>query len=41
MIYLLQGDKAKAQAELEHARVISEKLLREVPKTLPDTRSMA
>ncbi len=32
MIYLLQGDKAKAQAELEHARVISEKLLREVPE---------
>src|SRR5205814_7448451 len=32
MIYLLQGDKAKAQAELEHARVISEKLLREAPE---------
>jgi TolB-like protein/Flp pilus assembly protein TadD len=32
MIYLLQGDKATAQAELEHARVISEKLLREAPE---------
>ena len=32
MIYLLQGDKGKAQAELEHARVISEKLLREAPE---------
>src|SRR5438045_425758 len=31
MIYLLQGDKGKAQAELEQARVISEKLLREAP----------
>jgi TolB-like protein/Flp pilus assembly protein TadD len=31
MIYLLQGDKAKAQAELEHARAVSEKLLREAP----------
>src|SRR5438067_1064196 len=31
MIYLLQGDKEKAQAELEQARVISEKLLREAP----------
>jgi TolB-like protein/Flp pilus assembly protein TadD len=31
MIYLLQGDKAKAQAALEQARVISEKLLREAP----------
>jgi TolB-like protein/Flp pilus assembly protein TadD len=29
MIYLLQGDKGKAQAELENARVVSEKLLRE------------
>src|SRR6266480_3881049 len=31
MIYLLQGEKGKAQAELEQARVISEKLLREAP----------
>src|SRR5881398_4143742 len=31
MIYLLQGDKEKAQAELEQARVISEKLLAEAP----------
>jgi len=31
-IYLLQGDKGKAQAELEHARVISEKLLRDAPE---------
>ena len=31
LIYLLQGDKTKAQAELGHARVISEKLLREAP----------
>jgi len=31
MIYLLQGDKRKAQAELERARLISEKLLREAP----------
>ena len=31
IIYLLQGDKAKAQAALEQARVISEKLLREAP----------
>jgi serine/threonine-protein kinase len=31
MIHLLQGDKIKAQAELEHARVVSEKLLREAP----------
>jgi TolB-like protein/Flp pilus assembly protein TadD len=31
MIHLLQGDKTKAQAELEHARVVSEKLLREAP----------
>jgi tetratricopeptide (TPR) repeat protein len=30
-IHLLQGDKTKAQAELEHARVVSEKLLRETP----------
>jgi len=31
MIYLLQGDKTKAQPELEHARLVSEKLLREAP----------
>jgi len=31
MIYLLQGDKRKARAELERARLISEKLLREAP----------
>src|SRR5437588_3475816 len=31
LIYLLQGDKIKAQAALEQARVISEKLLREAP----------
>src|SRR4029077_5346883 len=30
-IHLLQGDKTKAQSELEHARLISEKLLREAP----------
>ena len=30
-IHLLQGDKIKAQAELEHARLVSEKLLREAP----------
>jgi tetratricopeptide (TPR) repeat protein len=32
MIYLLQGNKTKAQAELEQARIISEKLLREAPE---------
>ena len=32
MIHLLQGDKTKAQAELEHARLVSEKLLREAPE---------
>jgi len=32
MIHLLQGDKARAQTELEHARMISEKLLHEVPE---------
>ena len=32
MIHQLQGDKTKAQAELEQARVISEKLLREAPE---------
>src|SRR5438067_4298188 len=32
MIYLLQGDKTKAQPELEHARLVSEKLLREAPE---------
>src|SRR5882762_9772800 len=31
LIHLLQGDKTKAQPELEHARLISEKLLREAP----------
>src|SRR5436190_6925897 len=32
LIQLLQGDKTKAQPELEHARIISEKLLREAPE---------
>ena len=32
MIYLLQGDKDKAQAALEQARAISERLLREAPE---------
>src|SRR6266436_2320287 len=32
LIHLLQGDKTKAQPELEHARLISEKLLREAPE---------
>jgi tetratricopeptide (TPR) repeat protein len=31
MIHLLQGDKTKAQVELESACVVSEKLLREAP----------
>ena len=31
-IYLLQGDEAKARTALEHARVISEQLLREAPE---------
>ena len=31
MIHLLQADKTKAQAELESARVVTEKLLREAP----------
>ena len=31
MIYLLQGDEPKAQRELEHARVVSEQLLRDAP----------
>src|SRR5207253_4697065 len=31
LIHLLQGDKTKAQPELEHARVVSEKLLGEAP----------
>jgi TolB-like protein/Flp pilus assembly protein TadD len=31
-IHLLQGDRAKAQAELEQARVISERLLRQAPE---------
>jgi serine/threonine-protein kinase len=30
-IYLLQGDKSSAQTEFEHARVVSEKLLRDAP----------
>jgi TolB-like protein/Flp pilus assembly protein TadD len=32
MIHLLQGDKPRAQAEFERARVISEKSLQEVPE---------
>jgi len=32
LIHLLQGDRTKAQPELEHARLISEKLLREAPE---------
>jgi len=32
VIYLLQGDKEKAQAALEHARLISEQLLRDAPE---------
>jgi TolB-like protein/Flp pilus assembly protein TadD len=32
IIHLLQGDKTKAQAEFEHARLISEKLVREAPE---------
>ena len=32
MIHLLQGDNARAQAEFERARVISEKSLQEVPE---------
>jgi len=32
MIHLLQGDKTKAQAEFEQARLISEKLVREAPE---------
>jgi tetratricopeptide (TPR) repeat protein len=31
-IHLLQGDKTTAQAEFEHARIVSEKLLREAPE---------
>src|SRR5438477_7992887 len=31
-IHLLQGDKTKAQAEFEQARLVSEKLLREAPE---------
>jgi tetratricopeptide (TPR) repeat protein len=30
-IYMLQGDEAKARTEFEHARVVSEQLLREAP----------
>ena len=32
LIHLLQGDRTKAQPELEHARLVSEKLLREAPE---------
>src|SRR6478672_183626 len=32
LIHLLQGDKTKAQPELEHARLVSEKFLREAPE---------
>src|SRR5438094_747487 len=32
LYHLLQGDKTKAQPELDHARLISEKLLREAPE---------
>jgi TolB-like protein/Flp pilus assembly protein TadD len=32
MIHLLQGDKARAQAEFGHARLVSEKLLHEAPE---------
>src|SRR5437588_762342 len=32
LIHLLQGNKTKAQAELEQARLVSEKLLREAPE---------
>src|SRR5438270_563589 len=32
LIHLLQGDKTKAQPDLEHARLISEKLIREAPE---------
>jgi TolB-like protein/Flp pilus assembly protein TadD len=32
LIHLLQGDKTKAQPELEQARLVSEKLLREAPE---------
>jgi TolB-like protein/Flp pilus assembly protein TadD len=32
LIHLLQGDRTTAQPELEHARLISEKLLREAPE---------
>jgi TolB-like protein/Tfp pilus assembly protein PilF len=31
IIYLLQGDEPKAQREFEHARVVSEQLLRDAP----------
>jgi TolB-like protein/Flp pilus assembly protein TadD/class 3 adenylate cyclase len=30
-IYMLQGDEAKARTELEHARMVSQQLLREAP----------
>jgi TolB-like protein/Tfp pilus assembly protein PilF len=32
MIHLLQGNKEKAQPELEHARLVSEQLLRDAPE---------
>jgi serine/threonine-protein kinase len=32
MLYLLQGNKEKAQPALEHARLVSEQLLREAPE---------
>jgi TolB-like protein/Flp pilus assembly protein TadD len=32
IIHLLQGDKTEAQAEFEHARLVSEKLIREAPE---------
>jgi TolB-like protein/Flp pilus assembly protein TadD len=32
MIHLLQGDKARAEAEFGHARLVSEKLLHEAPE---------
>jgi TolB-like protein/Flp pilus assembly protein TadD len=32
IIHLLQGDKSRSQVELERARVVSEKLLREAPE---------
>jgi len=40
LIHLLQGDKTKHSAEWSYARLISEKLLAKLPKTLPDMPSM-